>query len=300
MDPVDPLSLDEALSIVGEETRAQIIVELGEATQDDGVTPTALSFSELRERVGAADSGRFNYHLGKLVDAFVKKCTRGYLLRPPGQYVYRAIVSGTLTERASFEPFVVDDCPECGDDLVAEYPANHCIYVRCPGCETYSHAMHLPNSGFADRSPADALEAALRKNYHDNSLLRQGVCNGCSATVSRRLRTKDYEPWDELFDFEVYAVLSCSTCNGGSVGHPANLALTTPAVASFFADHDREVAAVPPWAEAVVAARDTTTVTDDGTCAIEYELDDERLSVRLDDDLRIADHGREHRQSVDA
>jgi len=30
-EPLDPLSLDEALSVVGEETRARIIVALGEA-----------------------------------------------------------------------------------------------------------------------------------------------------------------------------------------------------------------------------------------------------------------------------
>jgi hypothetical protein len=63
--PVDP---ERAFRLLSDETRVGILRGLWEASND------AVSFSELRERVGTPDSGQFNYHLGKLREHFVSKC----------------------------------------------------------------------------------------------------------------------------------------------------------------------------------------------------------------------------------
>ena len=228
-DPGDPLSVEKALNIIGEETRAQIVVELGESVRDDGIVPAPLSFSELMERVDAEDSGRFNYHLDKLVGTFVYKTDDGYLLQPSGHFLYRAVVSGRLTDRETVDPFEVGACPDCGEALLAEYPANSCFYVRCPACETFQHAVDLPASGFERRTPEAALTAAVRKRHHEVALLGQGVCHGCGATVERRLDDGDYEAWDAFYGYDVYAAISCSVCSVGGFGHPAPVALVTPA-----------------------------------------------------------------------
>lgn len=80
--------MDEALSIIGEETRANIILELGEARTIDPDRSNSLRFSKLMDRVDAEDSGGFNYHLDKLVETFGKETDEGYKLRLPGQLVY--------------------------------------------------------------------------------------------------------------------------------------------------------------------------------------------------------------------
>lgn len=49
-----------------------------------------------------------------------------------------------------------------------------------------------------------------------------------------------------------------------------------------------------------MTARRETTIRDDGTCVVPFELDDERLTVRLDDDLQVVGAEREQRPTVDA
>jgi len=287
-DPGDTLSAEKALKILGEETRAQIVVELGESVREDGVLPAPLSFSELMERVDAEDSGRFNYHLDKLVGTFVYKTDDGYLLQPPGHFLYRAVVSGRLTERETVEPFAVGECPDCGDDLRAEYPANSCFYVRCPTCETFQHAVDLPAGGFEGRTPREALAAGMRKRHHEAALLRQGICHGCGSSVERRLDPGDYEAWDAFHDHNVYAVMACSVCSAGGFGHPAMAALSTPPVVAFFEAHDRDAFAAVPWREPLLTAKAETKVHDDCTrVTVPFELDGDRLRVTLDDDLTV-------------
>lgn len=289
-DPVDSLSLDEALSIIGEETRARIIVELGESVQSDGVSIRPLSFSELMDAVGVSDSGRFNYHLDKLVDTFVKKTGQGYVLRPPGHFLYRAIVAGTLTDREGLDSFTVDDCPDCGATLTVEYPSDHCLYVRCRKCETLVQSTHLPNRGIEGRSREEILDAAVRKDRHETGILREGVCPGCSARVDRDLRAEDPAFCGEVCDYEVYALLTCSACNVGGVAHPASVALTTPAAVGFFAGHGRDPRAIRPWAEPVVEARFRSQIVTEDPLVVEvpFELEGEQLTVRLDEDLQVS------------
>lgn len=289
-DPVDSLPLDEALSILGEVTRARIVAELGEAVDPTDARSGVLAYSELMARVGVDDSGRFNYHLGKLAGTFVRKVDDGYRLRPPGHFFYRAVVAGTLTDRERLEPFDAGDCPDCGADLTAEYPANHCLYVRCRECGGFFHTFHLPNRGVRNRSREAALDAAVRKGRHDTALLREGVCHACTAPVDRELRTDDPGVCGRRCDYDVYAVLACSACNAGGIGHPAQIALTAPAVVGFFADHGRDARGVRPWETVVTDAEAATRVVEGDSLAavVPFELDDERLAVRLADDLRVA------------
>lgn len=81
---------DDAFSVLGNETRMEIIQELADASD-------RLPFSELRDRVGVSDSGQFNYHLDKLVGHFVEDTEDGYGLRRAGERVIEAVVSGAVT-----------------------------------------------------------------------------------------------------------------------------------------------------------------------------------------------------------
>lgn len=71
----DPTAVFDLLS---DETRLEIVTALDRADAD------GLRFSTLRERVGAADSGRFNYHLRKLRGTLVRKDGDCYVLTPTG------------------------------------------------------------------------------------------------------------------------------------------------------------------------------------------------------------------------
>ncbi|MEF8791004.1 MAG: ArsR family transcriptional regulator, partial [Haloarculaceae archaeon] len=67
----------EAFELLGNETRLAILVALWEQYEPFG-RDGAVRFSELRARVGTADSGRFNYHLDRLDDHFVESTDDGY------------------------------------------------------------------------------------------------------------------------------------------------------------------------------------------------------------------------------
>jgi DNA-binding transcriptional ArsR family regulator len=78
-----PRNLAAVFDLLSDGTRLAIVRALAEHRHDDPAH-VALTFSELRERVGARDAGRFNYHLGKLRGVLVEKTDAGYRLTPRG------------------------------------------------------------------------------------------------------------------------------------------------------------------------------------------------------------------------
>lgn len=79
----DPTATASLFDLLSDETRVRIVAELYHQWQhspDD----KSLPFSALRERVDAADSGRFNYHLDQLRGILVCRCPEGYTLSPLG------------------------------------------------------------------------------------------------------------------------------------------------------------------------------------------------------------------------
>lgn len=294
IETIEPLSLDESLSIVGEHTRATIIIELGGARTTDPTVPNALTFSELMERADIEDSGRFNYHLDKLVGPFVKKDSDGYSLRLPGQLIYEALVAGTLTDRKAIEPFQVGTCPECDAQLSAAYHPDHLLTVECPGCETLFDAAHLPARGIEDRENDELLEAAYQRRHHKLATMRRGVCHICGAVVNRALEpttsiTYGSASVEEMAGLDVYAVLECTGCRASLVGHPTNIAVTTPTVIGFFADHDLDVALSRWWKNPIAAARDSIEIIEEDPISVRipFEIDGDHLSVVIDNELQV-------------
>lgn len=291
----ESLSLDRALSIVGEPTRAAIVIELGEARSAAPATSDALGFSELMEQVGVEDSGRFNYHLDKLVGTFVEKSEEGYGLRLPGQLLYRAFVAGTLTDRRTVDPFPVGECPNCGGRLAAAYLPDHLLTVECEDCETLFDAAYFPTRGVEARPRSELLDAVYQRRHQKLGAMRRGVCPGCGGRVERRLGHNTSVADDcgggPLTCMEAYAVLACEECATSLVGNPANVALTAPAVVGFFAERGRDAARSRWWNDPVAAAREGLDVvgTDPVSVAIPYEVGGDRLRVVLDDRLQVAE-----------
>lgn len=89
------VSTDEAFEVLAHELRLEIIRELWEAgvtrPHDGDPHTTGVTFTDLRRRVGVADSGRFNYHLRKLTPHFVERAPDGYRLNAAGVEVARTI-----------------------------------------------------------------------------------------------------------------------------------------------------------------------------------------------------------------
>lgn len=94
----EDLAPHEAFAVLGNETRLAIVLAL-EGTDDP------IAYSELKRQVGVYDSGRFNYHLERLLDHFVERTEGGYRPRVVGTRVARAVTAGTFaTRRSSASP----------------------------------------------------------------------------------------------------------------------------------------------------------------------------------------------------
>lgn len=99
----------EALEALGNEHRIAILRTLADA---DG----ALTFSELRERVGIDDAGRFNYHLNKLRGQFVRRAEAGYELGYAGERVVLAAADiDPETVAMEQKRDTEEQCPICGE-----------------------------------------------------------------------------------------------------------------------------------------------------------------------------------------
>ena len=106
----------DALSVLADETRIAILRALADA---EG----ALPFSELRRRAGVSDAGRFNYHLGKLCEYFVREVDGGYALGHAGSRVVAAAegvdpAAASMVEDetvGSAEDVDEEACPVCGE-----------------------------------------------------------------------------------------------------------------------------------------------------------------------------------------
>lgn len=93
----DVLAPHEAFAVLGNETRLAIVLALEE-------TDDPIAYSELKRQVGVYDSGRFNYHLEKLLGHFVERTEGGYRPRVVGTRAARAVTAGTFATRRSSAP----------------------------------------------------------------------------------------------------------------------------------------------------------------------------------------------------
>lgn len=188
------LSADAAFSVLGDETRLEILKRLGEADQP-------LSFSELFERVDYDDSSNFNYHLEKLVGHFVHQTEDGYFLGQPGRHVVQAVMSGAVTDIPLQEPTLVDTpCPFCSAEIEIAYQEER-VEKHCPECSgleerpmtdggglsesgNLGHLL-LPPAGLEGRTPEEALRAAEIWTAKETIAVVRGVCPQCSGMLNQ-------------------------------------------------------------------------------------------------------------------
>lgn len=95
-------SLVALFDLLSDETRLRIISVLAAHEHANPDAPP-LGFGALRERVGASDSGRFNYHLRKLDGSLIEPVEGGYALTPTGRRVVTIVSEVPLGSAAETE-----------------------------------------------------------------------------------------------------------------------------------------------------------------------------------------------------
>lgn len=283
---IERRSPETVFGLLGNELRVDILRALAE-TPDD-----ARTFSDLREAVGERDSGKFNYHLGKLTGHFVKRSEEGYELSLAGRQVVGALLAGTYTADAHLDPIAIEDpCPNCGERaLIVEY-ADERVHLRCTDCEQFRNEFSFP-PGSLDQYDVDELPLAVdRWMWITFAQIVAGFCPVCGGRMQGELVLDD----SEAAPVPGRAEYVCARCGDTGSASPRLPAAFHPAVIGFYWDHGVDLLSEPTWRTlgaddeiaVAVASRDPPSLT------VTMTLEDDRVSVTIDETVRIVDVTRE-------
>lgn len=227
---------EAAFGTLANDTRLAILEALYDALRaHDGPGQPGVPYTELRERVGVADSGKFNYHLSELTDEFVAKRDGGYTLRQTGRTAVQIVLRSFAVDNPGFGPTRVDaDCPRCGGAVTVQYGQGH-LTTRCVGClgvlagtglpEGTVSRLPFPPAGAAAREPAALLNPAHRRLERQCRSMADGVCPRCGGeTTARLLVCDDHEEGvcgDCGTTLSAVAELGCLTCGHERLAPPA-------------------------------------------------------------------------------
>jgi predicted RNA-binding Zn-ribbon protein involved in translation (DUF1610 family) len=279
------LSPQEAFSLLGNETRIGIIQALWELSED---SREKTSFSELRNRADVADSGQFNYHLGKLVGTFVRRDEDGYELTYAGRRIIGAILDGTYTKRAEIDPFDIGgSCFDCGSTLEARYETDQFV-VRCPNCENTVLQFTFPPGVLEGRTHEERAEASSHWIRAQLSFTVNGICPNCAGVITHSLTMES-----EHHNREVGLEYDCERCNHHATSTVALHLSYHPAVIAFHDDHGINLSE-EFWDSYVWSGGEYTTVRseDPWRISLTIPLADDELKLVIDEDLNIVERHR--------
>ncbi|EMA41776.1 winged helix-turn-helix domain-containing protein [Halobiforma nitratireducens] len=287
--PADPFKA------LGNETRLEILRVLydrGQASSE--VTGSVVPYSELRDAVGIADKGNFNYHLRQLDDRFLERDDGGYRLTFAGFEIAKVIDLDAWRSHEPCGPTTIEDGAGETEPLTAVYE-DSVVKIRRGDETLYAHAVRP--AGAADRGLElpRLLEVAATLWRHTSEQLLAGICPYCQATVERSLHTDDEEttggnasPWSYTFD------ATCTECGPLGGSHVGVVPITHPGVISFCWERGLDLTERPAWSLPFVDDAAVTPVADDPVeLRVDIELEGDRLAVFVDDDATVVDLQRE-------
>lgn len=304
MPPADDgvISPRDAFATLGNETRLEILHELGRA---DG----PLSFSELFDRCAYEDSANFDYHLDQLRGRFIRKSEHGYELEPRGRRIIETILSGVITQDTRIDRTRIDaSCPRCGHGIEIRYRANrleiycnHCGGLRRGTSPTTDWAegaaadivghLDVPPAGAETRAGQEVFRAAEVWTVAENQALSRGVCPRCAGEVIHAVEWCDeHEDSEAVCEacgqrFGVVIETRCTHCILEQESVFTKFLLGHPAVMGFLIDHGRDP--VVPEGVHLSAVDETIHATDPFEASFTFTLDDDELSVTVNDQADI-------------
>lgn len=195
----------EAFALLGHEIRLDILLALFEDWMAAYTEPK--SYAELMDAVGLEDSGKFNYHLGKLRGVYIRQVEDGYVPTASATALYRAVLATRPTETVEYEqPLGEANCPSCGAQPTLRYERGF-VTVDCPACQQWEGFTYpFPQNGFEQRDPEQVLRAVHDRVRHEVGLARTGQCPSCAGPIAVDPRVDVIEEPDHWVE------LACESC----------------------------------------------------------------------------------------
>jgi hypothetical protein len=275
----EELSPEEAFWLLGDQMRTAILRAVWESSEE------AITFSEIRERVGSPDSGKFNYHLNKLVGHFLSKGNGGYRLTQAGREVVRAVMAGTITQHAERGPVPIDaQCTECGGTLVVRY--DEYGIIECADCGEVVMWNEFPPAGLETRSPEEFANTFDRWTRVRFGLAMDGICPNCACEMAMEILHSAAEEGDG-----VATMHRCENCQYKARAPLIGYVVSHPATISFFYEKGVDVTEMPYWQLRSLAREFTEEVVSQTpwSAKITIRSDGETLELTLDERMDVVD-----------
>lgn len=290
----------EAFSLLSDETRLSILIALWEASSPD----EAVAFSDLRERVGIRDSGKFNYHLDQLTGQYVHRTDAGYRLTNAGGRIVRTVLAWSQQEDVTFEPVEIDaHCPFCGAPVTVSY-RNERVFIGCTDCRGGGPRLDdnivvgaFPPAGVRDREPAAVFENAVAYIvvYITRAML-SGVCLVCGGPVSAWLNVCEAHTDEGICETCETPFLStvecrCETCKVPNVAPGAATVISHPAVITHLNNQgiEHDPTTWDGFMGRVTACDETLISTDPPQVRIDVPAQETAISVTVDEAGQVVD-----------
>lgn len=303
-----------AFSVLGNETRLAILVTLWEAYEPH-VQLDAVTFSELRDRIGYDDPGNFQYHLNQLTGTFIDYTEEGYRLRDVGLKIVQTVIAGT-TREVSFDTTEIDiDCMFCGGSTAIMYDDGRLFHIclECSGASV-SGDPHPDGMIKGQLIPPTVLHGRRAEEIHATSIFRfhqlivmkaGGLCPRCANKIDASITVCDnHRPSETGVCSECERQRSarvrwaCSICKYWGGTSIISVARYHPAVVAFLYDHgvhsgpgmnDFEVIKKNRERMRKILSEQRIRSSDPLRIEVEFRADDDRISLIVNEDLNIED-----------
>jgi hypothetical protein len=303
----------EAFGIVGNETRLAILLALWEAF-DPYTEDNAVSFSELRARVGMSDPGQFNYHLGKLTGQFVTKTDCGYELHPSGLHLVQTVLAGTGMKKTTIEPTRIGaTCLRCGAPTAMSY-RDGWLYYCCTVCEGFVGAgpgqpegilfsQALPPAALSNRTLEEVFAAGVSRMLQAFVTKMSGICPHCAGVVGSMFEIcETHDPLQGEVcptcrrQYEVAVKWVCSVCKYRGQAPPCVAAIVHPEVRAFYHDHGVDIGDTVDGFESsqriltLMGEHEQALVSvDPHRVLVTIRYDGDELRVTFDEEMNVAE-----------
>lgn len=282
----DPTSdLDDVFGLIASDTRLDVLRALWDARL---AGDQWVAFSDLQERTGVDDGGRFNYHLGKLVPQFVREDDAEYALTHAGEQLIGDAVSGTYTDAdtTTLDPTPVSDCSQsdCDGRIEARYEQGEATF-ECDTCDDRRAVVSAPpiivESHGRERSPETVgryTQLVLERN-------NRGFCHLCDGPVAATpVRDHpDHTPgWggEDVVEF----IQECGACGEAWLTGARSALVGHPAVVALLHDAGVDYRQVPYWEQTWLTEATERVVSEDPLrVAVETTIDDDPVTFTVDE-----------------
>jgi len=278
---VDSDAAAAAFSVLSDDTRVEILLAFPQSE--------SITFADLQRATDIEDSGRFNYHLGKLVDDFVVKTDDGYRLSSVGAKVVDVLLDarfGPSSPPSIDEPTGVA-CLNCDGQLHVFYEDGD-MRLACQACDAVVQYAFFPPRGRTTRDVDETLDAYSQQVWRDVTLAHRGVCPHCRGRMRSELEV------DPEWSVEYAATSRCGDCETVYSSPVGLRLLADPDIVSFLATHGESVDDRRFWEFNFVLDQDAISVVSESPPRYRLTITRprEQLEVTLDETAHVVDTAR--------